>query len=90
MSGRITRIKRREQGDACAGRRRAGRSGAATLSIPGAVFPIMPTATGFAIMLALLALCGTVTGPVTATAPAVLIPIEIRAFASARSWWRTR
>jgi MFS family permease len=51
---------------------------AAGLSIPGAFFPIMPTATGFAIMLALLALCGTVTGLVTATALAVLIPNEIR------------
>jgi MFS family permease len=51
---------------------------AAVLSIPGAFFPIMPTATGFAIMLALLALCGTVTGLVTATALAVLIPNEIR------------
>jgi MFS family permease len=51
---------------------------AAALSIPGAFFPIMPTATGFAIMLALLALCGTVTGLVTATALAVLIPNEIR------------
>jgi len=51
---------------------------AALLSIPGAFFPLMPTATGFAIMLALLLLCGTVTGLVTATALAVLIPNEIR------------
>jgi len=51
---------------------------AAVLSIPGAFFPIMPTATGFGLMLGLLALCGTITGLVTATALAVLIPNEIR------------
>lgn len=51
---------------------------AALLSIPGAFFPLMPTTTGFAIMLALLLLCGTVTGLVTATALALLIPNEIR------------
>lgn len=51
---------------------------AALLSIPGAFFPIMPTTTGFATMLSLLLLCGTVTGLVTATALAVLIPNEIR------------
>lgn len=51
---------------------------AAALSIPGAFFPLMPTTTGFGIMLGLLALCGTVTGLVTATALAVLIPNEIR------------
>ena len=51
---------------------------AALLSIPGAFFPMMPSATGFAILLALLLLCGTVTGLVTATALAVLIPNEIR------------
>ena len=51
---------------------------AAALSIPGAFFPLMPTTAGFAVMLGLLALCGTVTGLVTATALAVLIPNEIR------------
>jgi MFS family permease len=55
-----------------------GAVAAAVLSIPGAFFPLMPTATGFAVMLGLLALCGAVTGLVTATALAVLIPNEIR------------
>lgn len=51
---------------------------AAALSIPGAAFPLMPDATGFAWMLALFLTCGSVTGLVTATAVAVLVPNEIR------------
>lgn len=51
---------------------------AAALSIPGAFFPLMPTVTGFALMLALLLTCGAVTGLVTAAAIAVLVPNEIR------------
>lgn len=51
---------------------------AALLSIPGAFFPIMPDATGFALMLALLLTCGAATGLVTAAAIAVLVPNDIR------------
>ena len=50
----------------------------AALSIPGALYPIMPTATGFAWMLLLFMLSGAVAGLVTATALAVLVPNEIR------------
>ncbi len=51
---------------------------AALLSIPGAFFPVMPTLSGFAWMFALLLTCGAVTGLITATAIAVLVPNEIR------------
>ena len=51
---------------------------ASGLSIPAALFPIMPTVPGFAAMLALLLVSGAVTGLVTATAIAVLIPNDIR------------
>lgn len=55
-----------------------GAVAAAILSIPAALFPVMPTVAGFAAMLTLLLLCGAATGLVTATAVAVLIPNEIR------------
>lgn len=55
-----------------------GAVAAAVLSVPGAFFPLMPNVTGFALLLALLMLCGAVTGLVTATAIAVHIPNEIR------------
>lgn len=51
---------------------------AAALSIPGAFFPLMPTAAGFAWLLLLLLTCGAVTGLITAAAIAVLVPNEIR------------
>lgn len=51
---------------------------AAGLSIPGAFFPLMPTAMGFAWLLFLLLTCGAITGLVTAAAIAVLVPNEIR------------
>ncbi len=51
---------------------------AAVLSIPGAFFPLMPDAASFALLLALLLTCGAITGLVTATAVAVLVPNEIR------------
>lgn len=51
---------------------------AATLSIPGAFFTLMPTTTGFGWMLLLLLTCGGITGLVTAAAIAVLVPNEIR------------
>ena len=55
-----------------------GAVAAAGLSIPGAFFPVMPGVTGFALLLALLMLCGAVTGLVTATTIAVLVPNELR------------
>jgi MFS family permease len=55
-----------------------GAVAAALLAIPGAFFPLMPGVPGFALLLALLMLCGNVTGLVTATAIAVLVPNEIR------------
>lgn len=51
---------------------------AALASIPGALFPLMPDPTSFALTLALFLTCGAVTGLVTATAIAVLVPNEIR------------
>lgn len=51
---------------------------AATLSIPGAFFTLMPDVTGFAWMLLLLLTCGAVTGLVTAAAIAVLVPNKLR------------
>ncbi|MBI3438421.1 MAG: MFS transporter [Proteobacteria bacterium] len=51
---------------------------AALLSIPGALFPVMPSLAGFAWMFALLLTCGAVTGLITATAIVVLVPNEIR------------
>jgi MFS family permease len=51
---------------------------AATLSIPGALFPIAPSTLSFAWLLALLLTCGAITGVVAATAIAVLVPNEIR------------
>ncbi|MEJ2575655.1 MAG: MFS transporter [Gammaproteobacteria bacterium] len=66
--------------------KRSGRGGgilwgavcAAWLSIPGAGFALAPDTVSFALLLALLLICGTITGLVTATAIAVLIPNEIR------------
>lgn len=51
---------------------------AGVLSIPGAFFPLMPDTTSFAWMLALLLACGAITGLITATAVAVLVPNELR------------
>lgn len=51
---------------------------AAALSVPGAFYPLMPTATGFAWMLLLFLTCGAITGLVTAAAISVLVPNEIR------------
>ena len=55
-----------------------GAVAAATLSVAGAFFPLMPSVTGFALLLGVLMLCGAVTGLVTATSIAVLVPNEIR------------
>jgi len=51
---------------------------AAVLAIPGALFPVAPGVPAFAWLLALFLTCGAVTGLVTATAIAVLVPNEIR------------
>jgi len=64
------------------GRIRGGILGSAMLAsflaIPGAFFPVMPDVTGFAWMLGLLLIAGAVTGVVTATALAVVVPNEMR------------
>ena len=51
---------------------------ATLLGIPGALFPIMPSVGGFAVLLGLLLTCGTATGLVAATAIAVQVPNEMR------------
>jgi len=51
---------------------------AAALSIPAAMFAVMPSVEGFAALLALLLLCGAIAGVVNATAIAVLVPNELR------------
>ena len=51
---------------------------AALLSVPAALFPVMPGVGGFAVMLTILLVGGAVTGLVTAAAIAVLVPNEIR------------
>lgn len=56
----------------------AGAVVAAVLSIPGAFFPVMPDFVSFGWMLMLLLTCGAITGLITATAIAVLVPNEIR------------
>jgi MFS family permease len=51
---------------------------ASIVSIPAAFFPIMPSVTGFALMLTVLLIGGAITGLVTATALTVLVPNELR------------
>lgn len=51
---------------------------AAIVGVPAALFPIMPSVTGFAVMIFLLILAGTVTGLVTSVALTVLLPNELR------------
>ncbi len=48
------------------------------IGIPGALFPLMPSVAGFAVLLGLLLTCGAVTGLVAATAIAVQVPNEVR------------
>ena len=55
-----------------------GAVAATALGIPTALYPIMPTTAGFAAMFGLLILAGVVTGIVSSTAVAVLIPNEER------------
>ena len=51
---------------------------AAGMGVPAAMFPLMPSLTGFAIMLGLLSTCGAVTGLVVSVALTVFIPNELR------------
>ena len=51
---------------------------AAVVSIPAALFPIMPGIAAFGWALAVFLICGAVCGLITATAIAVLVPNEIR------------
>ncbi len=67
------------------GQRRPGSGGllagavvAAAVSIPSACYPLMPSVPGFAVVLEVFLLSGAVTGLITATAIAVLVPNELR------------
>lgn len=51
---------------------------AAIVGVPAALFPVMPDVTGFAVMIGLLMLAGTVTGAVTSVALTVFLPNELR------------
>lgn len=55
-----------------------GALGAAIVGVPTALFPIMPSVPGFAILIGILVLCGTITGLITAVALTVLLPNELR------------
>ncbi len=54
---------------------------AAAIGVPAALFPIMSSITGFAALMGLLVLCGTVTGLITSVALTVLLPNELRGLA---------
>ena len=51
---------------------------AAAVAVPAAFYPVMPSVTGFAWMLLVFLICGSIAGLVTATAIAVLVPNELR------------
>jgi MFS family permease len=51
---------------------------ATAIGIPAAIYPVMPTVTGFGVMFGMLILAGVTTGIVSSTAVAVLIPNEER------------
>lgn len=55
-----------------------GAVAAAAIGVPAALFPIMPSATGFALMIGLLLFAGTITGLIASVALTVLIPNELR------------
>lgn len=55
-----------------------GAVAAAVVGVPAALFPIMPSVTGFAALIFLLILAGTVTGLITSVALTVLLPNELR------------
>lgn len=54
---------------------------AAGIGTPAALFPVMPTVSGFAAMIALLTLAGTITGLIASVALTVLLPNELRGLA---------
>lgn len=51
---------------------------AAAIGTPAALFPVMPGVAGFAVMIAILILAGTVTGLITSVALTVMLPNELR------------
>jgi len=51
---------------------------AAAIGVPAALFPVMPGVTGFAVLVGILVLCGTITGLITSVALTVLLPNELR------------
>ena len=55
-----------------------GAVAAALIGVPAALFPIMPSVTGFAVMIFMLILAGTITGLITSVALTVLLPNELR------------
>lgn len=55
-----------------------GAIAASALSIPAALFPLAPGLEGFALVLAVFLLCGAITGVVTTTVLATIIPNEMR------------
>ena len=55
-----------------------GAIAAAAVGVPSALFPVMPSVTGFAVALGALMLAGTVTGLITSVALTVLLPNELR------------
>lgn len=58
-----------------------GAIAAATIGIPSALFPLMPSVTGFAVAIGALMLAGTVTGIVASVALMVWLPNELRGLA---------
>ena len=65
----------------------AGGLVAAGLGVPAALFPIMPTVGGFAVMMGVMTLSGTATAMVASTTVAVLIPNEERGTCMALYGW---
>lgn len=51
---------------------------AAGMGVPAAMFPIMPSVTGVAVMLGIIATCGAVTGLIVSVALTVYLPNELR------------
>ncbi|MCW3797615.1 MFS transporter [Sphingomonas sp. BN140010] len=51
---------------------------AAIVGVPTALFPIMPDVTGFAVMIGMLMLAGSITGLITSVALTVFLPNELR------------
>lgn len=58
-----------------------GAVGAAAIGTPAALFPIMPGVGGFAVLIGVLILAGSVTGLIVSVALTVMLPNEVRGFA---------